>query len=79
MSWSREGKHVYFDSISATDPAIYRLRIGDRKLERVASLKDIRREWGIWFPWFGLAPDDSPLLLRSAGRQEIYAVDWEVP
>jgi eukaryotic-like serine/threonine-protein kinase len=79
MSWSRDGKYVYFDSTSPTDPAIYRVRIGDRKLERVASLKDIRREWGIWFPWFALAPDDSPLLLRSAGSQEIYALDWEAP
>jgi Tol biopolymer transport system component len=77
--WSRDGKHVYFDSTSATDPAIYRVGIGDRKLERVASLKNIRREWGIWFPWMGLAPDDSPLLLRSAGSQEIYALDWEAP
>ncbi len=79
MSWSRDGKYVYFDSTSPTDPAIYRVRIGDRKLERIASLKDIRREWGSWFPWFGLAPDDSPLLLRSAGSQEIYALDWEAP
>jgi Tol biopolymer transport system component len=79
MSWSRDGKQVYFESPSASDPAIYRVGIGDRKLERVAGLKDIRREWGIWFPWFGLAPDDSPLLLRSAGSQEIYALDWEAP
>ena len=69
MSWSRDGKHIYFDSSSPSDPAIHRIRIGDRKLERVASLKGIRREWGIWFPWFGLAPDDSPLLLRSAGAR----------
>ncbi len=79
LSWSREGKHVYFDSASPSDPAIYRMRISDRKLERLASLKDIRREWGIWFTWFGLAPDDSPLLLRSAGSQEIYALEWEAP
>jgi hypothetical protein len=26
-----------------------------------------------------LAPDDSPLLLRYAGTQDIYAVDWEAP
>ena len=79
VNWSRDGKHVYFESISPTDPAIHRVRISDRKLERVASLKDIRREWGIWYNWFGLAPDDSPLLLRSAGSQEIYALEWEAP
>jgi hypothetical protein len=26
-----------------------------------------------------LAPDDSPLLLRDTGTQEIYALDWQVP
>ena len=26
-----------------------------------------------------LAPDDSPLLLRNAGTQDVYALDWEEP
>ena len=43
-----------------SDPAIFRVGISDRRLERVVSLKDFRREWGSWVPWFGLAPDDSP-------------------
>jgi hypothetical protein len=29
--------------------------------------------------WFGLAPDDSPLVLRDTGTQDIYALDWEAP
>ncbi len=29
--------------------------------------------------WFGLAPDDSLLVLRDVGSQEIYAIDWEAP
>jgi hypothetical protein len=29
--------------------------------------------------WVGLAPDDSPLLLRDTGSQDIYALDWESP
>jgi hypothetical protein len=27
--------------------------------------------------WLGMAPDDSPLLLRDTGTQEIYALDWQ--
>jgi hypothetical protein len=27
----------------------------------------------------GLAPDDSLLLLKDTGTQDIYALDWEVP
>lgn len=29
--------------------------------------------------WIGLAPDDSPLLVRDAGMREIYALDVEWP
>src|SRR5262249_20599495 len=78
MGWSRDGKYIYFDAF-ATDPAIFRVRISDRRLERLVSLKNLRRE-GSWAgAWFGLAPDDSPLLMRTAGSQEIYALDWEAP
>ena len=79
MSWSQDGKYLYFDSPSQDNPAIFRVRISDRRLEPVVSLKDFRREWGSWSPWFGLAPDGSPLLLRRAGSEEIYALDWEAP
>jgi Tol biopolymer transport system component len=79
LKWSRDGKYVYFDDQSSSNPAVFRARIADGNLERVASLKDLRREPGAWFAWFGLAPDDSLLVLRSAGSQEIYALDWEAP
>jgi hypothetical protein len=29
--------------------------------------------------WNGLAPDDSPLILRDVATQEIYALNWEAP
>ncbi len=76
-SWSGEGKYIYFDSFNGDDPALFRVRISDRKLERLASLKGFRRP-GPWY-WFGLAPDDSPLLVRNVGTGEIYALDWDAP
>lgn len=74
-SWSRGGRFVYFDSPLRTDPAFYRVRIRDRKVERLISLRDFR----LGDFWSGLAPDDSPLLLRDASIQEIYVLDWEAP
>jgi hypothetical protein len=68
--------YIYFDSAGG-DPAFYRVRIDDRTLERLVSLKNIRRA-GL-FLWTGLAPDDSPLLLRDVGVEEIYALDWNAP
>jgi hypothetical protein len=55
------------------------VRLADRKLERVVSLKGFRRAMGtngVGF-WSGLTPDDSPLVMRNIGSQEVYALDWE--
>jgi Tol biopolymer transport system component/DNA-binding winged helix-turn-helix (wHTH) protein len=78
-TWSRDSRHIYFDSYSDDKPGFYRVRISDRALEQIASLKGLRRAWGAFDPWSGLAPDDSPLVLRDAGTQEIYALDWQAP
>ena len=67
VSWTRDGKYLYFDSGSGLDPAISRLRIADRKLERVTGLKDFRRVEFSFYPWSGLTPDGAPLLLRDIG------------
>jgi len=29
--------------------------------------------------WFGLAPDDTPPVLRDVGTSEIWALDWDAP
>ena len=76
-SWSRDSKYVYFDSPGG-DPGFYRVRVADHKLEKLLSLKNVRFA-DAGNNWTGLAPDDSPLLLRDVGSQEIYALDWEAP
>jgi len=78
-TWSLDGKYVYFDTGVGKEKAIYRISVADRKLERVASLKDFRRAMGSWGPWSGVTPDGSPLVLRNVGSQEIYALDWQAP
>ena len=78
-SWSQNGEYLYFDTTLTDDTAFYRIRISDRKLERLFSLKSVRRLWGPLGEWTGLAPDDSPLLVRDTSSQEIYALDFQVP
>lgn len=78
-SWSHDGKYLYFDTTLTDDAAFFRVRISDRNLERLVSLKGLRRFWGEFGQWTGLAPDDSPLLVRDTSSQEIYALDWQVP
>ncbi len=79
--WSRDGRYVYFQGVApagtqgATPAAIYRVSITDRKVEQVVSLKDFETVVALW----GLAPDDSPLVVRDVGTEEIYALDWQAP
>ena len=78
-SWSKDSKYIYFDTGLSENPAFYRVRVADRKLERLADLKGFRRMVFGWLPWSGIAPDGSPLLLRDISSQEVYALDFETP
>lgn len=79
--WSRDGDCIYFLVQSKNTPAtvILRARLSDRRVEQVASLRSFKQPTVDWGGWAGLAPDDSPILLREAGTPEIYALDWDAP
>lgn len=74
--WSKDGRYVYFER-HGKEHAVMRVRVHDHSVEHVVSLKGVRRAGGLF--WFGLTPDDSPLVLRDTGTQEIYALDWQAP
>jgi hypothetical protein len=74
-NWSRTGDYIYFLH-EENAPSVMRVRLRDRKIERVADLKNFRQT-GYYSVWLGMAPDDSPLLLRDTGTMEIYALDWQ--
>jgi len=75
--WSQDGKYVYFLQ-QEPDVGVFRVGIRDRKVEQVVNVKAFQLT-GYWGLWLGLAPDDSPLLLKDTGSQEIVALDWEAP
>ncbi|MGB7589909.1 MAG: protein kinase [Terriglobia bacterium] len=78
-NWSRDGRYVYFLGILDKEEGYFRVQISDRKLEQVLSLKGFQAAVGPFGNWSGLAPDESPLFVRDASIQEIYALDWEAP
>ena len=78
-SWSPDSKYIYFDTGLSENPAFYRVRVADRKLERIADLKGFRRVVFGWLPWSGVTPDGAPLLPRDISSQEVYALDFEAP
>ena len=77
-TWSWDSKYIYFDSLESI-PNLYRIRIADHSLQKVASLGGIRLAPTLGGNLTGLAPDDSPLVVRNVGNQEIYALDLELP
>jgi Tol biopolymer transport system component len=75
--WSKNSDYVYFLH-EENQPSVMRVRLSDHKVERVADLKKFR-QGGYYSAWLGMAPDDSPLLLRDTGTQEVYVLDWQTP
>jgi hypothetical protein len=75
---SRDSKFIYFDSADNA-PNLCRVRITDKRLEKVASLREIRLTPILGGLLNGLAPDDSPLAVLDVGNQEIYSLDVELP
>jgi Tol biopolymer transport system component/DNA-binding winged helix-turn-helix (wHTH) protein len=79
MEWANDSKSVLFDTTEAAEPAFYRVRISDLHLETIVNLKDIRRYFGEFGPWSGMAPDGSPLLVRDISNEEVYSLDLQLP
>ena len=70
--WSLDGAFLFFKS----GDWLWRVRMSDRKVERVTNLDGIRVAG---FGWFAVAPNNSFITARDAGTEEIYALDWEAP
>jgi Tol biopolymer transport system component len=79
LEWSADNRYLYFDTGLSKDPAFYRLRIADRKLERIVNLKDFRRVVSGEVSWSGVTPEGAPLLMRDSGTQEVYALEFQGP
>lgn len=79
-NWSHDGKYLYAENDALSPPEIVRVRISNGQVERVVRLRDLRRPsvpyGGLWS---GLAPDNSVLIMRDSGVQEIYALDLQLP
>jgi WD40 repeat protein len=77
LCWSNTGEYLFaLDGAYSATGAVLKIRPSDRTIERVLDLKDISLT-GYWGNSLTLAPDDSPLLLRNVGTQDVYSLDWE--
>ena len=78
-NWSHDGKFIYAEDYPDKTDDIVRVNVATGKVDRLLSLKEIPRGFDPWEFWVGLAPDDSPLLMRDKSTQEIYSLDVRFP
>jgi serine/threonine protein kinase len=79
LSWSQDGKYLYFDTLFTDKPVFGRLKVGQTQFEPIVDLKGINRFFGPFGLWSGIAPDGSPILDRDISTHEIYALDVQFP
>jgi hypothetical protein len=77
---SPDNTYLYYTTGGA-DPLVQRVRLSDRKVETITSVKDLRR---VVDPVDGetqisVAPDGSPIVTRDIGTQEIYTLQVRWP
>ncbi len=78
-NWSHDGKYLYAEDYSDKKDNFVRVSAANGNVEPLLSLKEIPRGFDPWDFWVGLAPDDSPLLMRDRSTQEIYSLDVRFP
>jgi DNA-binding winged helix-turn-helix (wHTH) protein/Tol biopolymer transport system component len=75
---SPDGKYAYY-AAGGTEASIQRIRIADRHVETVTSLKDFTRVSNYEGPQLRMAADGSPSLTRAIDNEEIYALNVRWP
>jgi Tol biopolymer transport system component len=78
-NWSHDAKYIYAEDYSDSTDDMVRVKVADGSVDRFLSLKEIPRGFDPWEFWVGLAPDDSPLLMRDRSTQEIYSLEARFP
>jgi Tol biopolymer transport system component/DNA-binding winged helix-turn-helix (wHTH) protein len=75
-NWSKDSTYIYL--FGENEKSIIRVRVSDLSVEHVADLNSFAQT-GLASRSLALAPDNSLLLLRDAGTQDVYALDWKAP
>jgi Tol biopolymer transport system component len=72
LTWSKDSQYIYFDTTGVR--SLRRIRVADKKVDFLTDLS-VYPNLAWW--WSGLAPDNSPLVLRNLDSFNIYALTLE--
>jgi Tol biopolymer transport system component len=81
VNWVHTPDYKSVDYVTGgADPMLFRVRLADRKIETITSLKGLHRATGpAWNTEISVAPDGSAVFTRDIGTQEIYALKVKWP
>lgn len=79
LSWSKDGKYLYFEDILEPKEPVYRMRTGDAHPERWTDFDSVLQSGVARCQFTGLAPDGSVLAIAWRGSPEIYSLDLDLP
>jgi Tol biopolymer transport system component/DNA-binding winged helix-turn-helix (wHTH) protein len=75
--WSHDGRYIFLRQIRGDAAELVRVRVADRTMNRVLSLKEFPQLSDTFSLTVGLTPTDAPLLMRDRSIQEIYALELQ--
>jgi hypothetical protein len=72
---SADGKYFFY-STGGNDPTIFRMKLSDRSIEKITDMKSFA---GVDNPALSVSPDDSAVVTRNVGTQEVYSLSVRWP
>jgi Tol biopolymer transport system component/DNA-binding winged helix-turn-helix (wHTH) protein len=74
-----DGKYFYFQEIPSPGEPLFRMHVGDWKVERVMSFESILQGNVVRCRFAEMMPDGSPMVIAVRGGYEIYSIDIDLP
>jgi Tol biopolymer transport system component/DNA-binding winged helix-turn-helix (wHTH) protein len=76
---SSDGKYFYFQEIPSPGEPLFRMHVGDWKVERVMSFESILQGNVVRCRFAEVMPDGSPMVIAVRGGYEVYSLDLDLP
>ena len=76
---SSDGRYFYFQEIPSPGEPLFRMHVGDWKVERIMSFESILQGNVVRCRFAEMMPDGSPMVIAVRGGYEIYSIDIDLP
>jgi DNA-binding winged helix-turn-helix (wHTH) protein/Tol biopolymer transport system component len=75
--WSRDGRSVYFQDFLEVGKPIYRISVPDGRVERTATINNLRPILASDYRLLSLAPGDLPVVSARTSTVNLYSIDLD--